>query len=205
MAIVLDALELVHDKKRLPTEAFFVDTNIVLDYADPFGRSLDRDSFARRNAEAREIIHWLKSQHHQAFSTISVALEFYKVIQVGFYQIFVDKTSLKVTPTRFDPEHFKRLRKSDVDFIERWNLQLRGFRRAFTKWFPVFHPQFEVSRLMQDFDGSQVDFGDHVLHLLVLASGEKRKCVFSNDADFASYPDDFYLLTTNPTILKSRK
>lgn len=54
MAIVIDALSLVRTNKRLPTEAFFVDTNVVIAFADPFSRSIEL-RYATLNAEITKI------------------------------------------------------------------------------------------------------------------------------------------------------
>jgi len=202
---IIDALEFVRNKKRLPTEAFFVDTNVVLDYADPFGRSLDRASFSRRNEETRSVMHWLRSDHKQAYTTVSVALEYYKAIQVGFYQIFVDQTNPKSNPSPFDAQNFKRLRNSDPQFIESWSNQLKVFKRTFTKSFPLYNANFDLSVFLSDFDGNMLDFGDHVLFQSAMSCEPEFRCIFSNDADFYSVSDVSYLLTTNSKVIARGK
>lgn len=196
MAIVIDAVQLVRDKKRLPKEAFFVDTNVVLDYVDPFSRSLELDSVARPNARVREVMSYLKS-HQRVYSTVGVALEYYKHIQVGFYQVQTGKI--------FQADDFKMLRNNDVEFINRWDGQIKAFKKVFTKNFPLYDAQVPVAELVSDFQGGACDFGDHVLCKSVLQCDDKLRCIFSNDSDFYSFPDNLLLLTTSQSIIKQAR
>ena len=61
MAIVIDGLNLVESKRRLPTEAFFVDTNVVIDFKDPFGRTNDEPYFEKRHEDASRVVSYLLS------------------------------------------------------------------------------------------------------------------------------------------------
>lgn len=88
-------------------EAFFVDTNIIIAFEDPFGRSIDNPSIAKRNEEISRIVLYLKSLTFKGYTTITVALEYYKHIQVGFFNVHTDRE-------HFDSEQFKRLRDSDL-------------------------------------------------------------------------------------------
>lgn len=194
MAVVIDAKSLLVEKKRLPTEAFFVDTNIIIDYADPFGDSTAKPSFEKRNILITEILHRIKSQY-KSFSTITVAIEYYKHIQVNFYNLHTQEK-------KFDNEHFKELRREDVEFIERWDVQMKKFKRLFQKNFPLYSSDIPVTELLDTFKPSEVDFGDHTLYATTKASGDNYQCVFSNDSDFYTYGDDLYLLTTNNKIIK---
>lgn len=193
MAIVIDVLDLVGNKKRLPVEAFFVDANVVIDYADPFGRSLGV-SFSRQNKETTEAMHALKSQH-KSLSLLASAMEYYKYIQVGYYRIITNSP-------KFDDLDFKYRRTSDASFSAGWTLQLKKFTRLFTKTFPLAEPKIAGTELFGDFDGTKTDFGDHVLFRNVQVMEPYRRCVFSNDADFYEYPDTIQLLTMNGSILK---
>jgi len=194
MAIVIDALDLVRNKKRLPREAFFVDTNILVDFIDPFSRSTTDPRLAARNVELAEVIHPLKSWGSKSLSTASVALEYYKYIQVGFYKIETGKD-------RLDTEDFKRLRDGDLDFMTRWDHQLKVFKRLFSKTFPLLDVTLTLADVLSTFEGSKVDFGDHLLFKATLASDPKLRCVFSNDADFYSFSGEIYLLTTNRRVI----
>jgi hypothetical protein len=194
MAKVINALDLVRNKKRLPTEAFFVDTNIMIGFVDPFSRSISDPVRQTLNENLTEVIKALKSQGIKGYTTTSVALEYYKYIQTGFYKIEISKN-------RLDVEDFKRLRDTNVDFIVRWDNQLKVFKRNFSKAFPLFDIALSSMEAATDFEGSKVDFGDHLLFKAVTSIEERLRCIFTNDADFLAYPDDFYLLTTNMRII----
>lgn len=194
MAIVIDALKLVRDKKGLPTEAFFVDTNIVIDYTDPFGQSLDLHSLARRNERITEALSYLKSRNNVAYGSVGVALEYYKHIQVGFYQVH--------TGAKFNSDDFKQLRDNDIDFMNRWDGQMKAFKRVFTKNFPLYDSPTSFTELLPDFQGSSCDFGDHLLFATVMQRDPKMRSVFSNDMDFYSFPDSLFLLTTNQKLVQ---
>lgn len=58
---------------------------------------------------------------------------------------------------------------------------------------------------MNTFDGMSVDFGDHVLFNTVMSLEKTMHYIFSNDSDFYSFPEDFFLLTTNQKILNQAK
>ncbi|MBI3193655.1 MAG: hypothetical protein HYZ34_04190 [Ignavibacteriae bacterium] len=196
MAIVIDALKSVREKKRLPTEAFFVDTNIVIAYKDPFGRSLD-SKYATENEQVTEVVRRLKSFSLISFSTISVALEYFKHIQVGFF--YKMHTGEKINYTT---EQFKKLRESNIEFMNGWDLQLKLFNKLFVKVFPPYQLGIPIENLIQNFRGSQVDFGDHLLFSVMMSCKPEQHCVFSNDSDFYSFEENFYLLTTNKRIIE---
>jgi hypothetical protein len=198
MAIVIDGLTLLKDKRRLPTEAFFVDTNIIIAFEDPFGRSMDNPSIGKRNEEVSQIVLYLKSLGFKSYTTITVALEYYKHIQVGFFNIHTGRK-------QFDLEEFKRLRDGDLDFMTRWDHQIKVFRKVFQKKFPFYTSAPDLTELVSTFEGGKVDFGDHALFWSVMSCADSFHCIFSNDADFCAYPDELYLLTTNPRIIRNAK
>lgn len=179
-------------------EAFFVDTNIIIAFEDPFGRSIDNPSIAKRNEEISRIVLYLKSLTFKGYTTITVALEYYKHIQVGFFNVHTDRE-------HFDSEQFKRLRDSDLDFMTRWDHQMKVFRKVFEKKFPFYTTAPDLTKLLLTFEGTKVDFGDHALFHSVMSCAEKVHCIFSNDADFIVYPDELFLLTTNPKIVRTAK
>jgi hypothetical protein len=197
MAIVIDAESLLQVTERLPTEAFFVDTNVIIDYADPFGDSTTKASLEKRNILITEILHRIKSQH-KCFSTITVAIEYYKHIQVNFYNLHTQRK-------KFDSEHFKQLRNGDVEFIERWEVQMKQFKKLFRKKFPLYSSDISITELWDTFKPSEVDFGDHTLYATTKASVGNYQCIFSNDSDFYKYDEKLYLLTTNEKIIKKAK
>lgn len=195
MAIVIDGLKLVNLKKRLPKEAFFVDTNVVIDYVDPFGRSFEDDVRAARNRDVTQVIGSLK-RTAQAHSTIGVIAEYYKHIQVGFYRSDPDRK-------HFDPERFKELRDNDPDFMNRWDFWMEEIKKTFRKKFPVYSTSPDALEVLDSFRGGEADFGDHLLFKAIMAAPAGMWCVFSNDGDFFSFSDDLYLLTTNEKIIKT--
>lgn len=198
MAIVIDGLALIKNKKRLPTEAFFVDTNIVVAFKDPFGQSNVDAYIQQRNEQIAGVISYLKSGGIMGYSTITIALEYYKYIQVGFFNIQTDSK-------RFDLERFKELRDSDPEFMIRWHHQISVFKKVFKKNFPLFEASPPLERLVTTFEGGKADFGDHILFHSVMSCQSDLRCIFSNDADFYTYSDELYLLTTNREIIHIAK
>lgn len=198
MAIVIDALKLVRDKKRLPTEAFFVDTNIVVAYLDPFSQSSFDTQLEKSNVELREIIPALKGSGVKPFSTLSIALEFYKYVQVTFYKIESGKD-------KFDLGDFKEHRDNDIDFMTRWDNQIKVFQRTFVKTFPLYiHPALSPD-VIKSFKGSRYDFGDPLISSVVFQCAEKMCCIFSNDSDFLAFSDELFLLTSNKKIIEAAR
>ncbi len=199
MAIVINALDVIRNKKRLPVEAFFVDANVIIDYVDPLGRSLD-PIIGKRNAEISEVLGTLKGQGLRRVTTVSVATEYYKHIQINCYFLF-RKTGDKKTHKGFDVEEFKRMRDQDLDFIVVWDHQMKVFKSTFTKKFPLHDISISSTDIVNDFLGSNCDFGDHVLFKATMAAGNNMHCIFSNDSDFYSFPDELFLLTTYPKVI----
>lgn len=196
MAIVVDGLRLVNSKRRLPTEAFFVDTNVVMDFKDPFSHaSLDR-YLQRRQEKVSNVVNYLKSIGVRTYSTLGVVQEYYKTIQVGFYQLQPGKG-------KFEVADFKKLKRSDSSFKDGWQLQMKQLTKTFTRNFPVHNMFPDPDETIRTFTGINVDFGDHFLFKTVMCAPKNMWCVFSNDADFYSFPDDLYLLTTNGQIIKT--
>jgi hypothetical protein len=124
MSTIIDALDFVRNKKGLPVEAFFVDTNIVIDYKDPFGRTTGNKMLAQRNEELTEAVNRFKELGYKVYSTTSVAIEYYKHIQVGFYCLFTETQKL-------DLRDFKNRRDNDVNFITRWDSQIKAFKKVY--------------------------------------------------------------------------
>jgi hypothetical protein len=197
MAIILDALDIVRNKKRLPVEAFFVDTNVIINYEDPFSRTLDDIARARINEDLTEALQGLKGMGYDRFTTPSVALEYYKHIQVSYYQVF--------TNGKFNIEDFKKRREEDIGFMAGWDLQIKTFKKLFKKKFPIVTTNIQSEQLIDSFKGEEIDFGDHLLSSFVLSLPSAQQCVFSNDSDFYKFPDQLFVLTTNPYIIKQAK
>lgn len=72
---MIDGPDLISSKRRLPTEAFFVDTNVVIDFKDPFGRTETDKSIERRHETIVNIVDVLKSKGVSALGTLGVVLE----------------------------------------------------------------------------------------------------------------------------------
>ena len=196
MAIVIDGLNLVESKRRLPTEAFFVDTNVVIDFKDPFGRTNDEPYFEKRHEDASRVVSYLKSSGVIAFATLGVVLEYYKNVQTGFYLARTGKA-------KFDTRDFKIRRDSDQDFMASWDLQMKALKKTFTRNFPLYDESPNAMETVSSFKGGSVDFGDHLLYETAMKAPQNRRCVFSNDGDFYTFPDELCLLTTNKEIVRS--
>lgn len=196
MAQVIDALDLVSNQKRLPTEAFFVDTNIIINYKDPFGSSYKDKRFEKLNEDTTEVLVHLKSLY-KAFTTLSVSQEYYKYIQINSYKLYKQTKEFKL-------QDFKKLRETDISFMNIWEKYLKQFKTVFTKNFKIIDKEFNGEDIIIEFKGSLADFGDHLLFYTMKYEGV-NKCIFSNDSDFYSYTDDFFLLTLNKNIINLAK
>ncbi|MBD1206960.1 MAG: hypothetical protein H9535_00905 [Ignavibacteria bacterium] len=180
--------------RSLHCEAFFVDTNVLIDFKDPLGRALDKKDIERKEF-VTDALTAIKSQGVASYSTLTVSIEYYKYIQTGFYQTFANQ---KITTL-----DFKRLRETSPGFAEGWALHVRKFRETFAKKFPLYgETQANVDiRGMTE----EVDFGDFALYDTVRRLTPTHRFVFSNDGDFYSF-SDILLFTVNPTMIeKARK
>jgi hypothetical protein len=196
MATVIDALEIVQKNKKLPCEAFFVDTNIIVYYKDLFGESLTNVSIQPIVNDVSGTFPILKSKY-KSYCTLSVAIEFYKHIQINFYQKFLNK--------RFDTEDFKKQRESNIAFFDGWDLQIKQFKKVFRKEIEVHLEALPEADIIESFEGSKVDFGDHAIYKTLMRCEKNLRCVFTHDSDFYSYQNDFYLLTCNPSIIREAR
>lgn len=196
--IVIDANEILKNKKKLPTEAFFIDTQLVIFYKDPFGQSgYNNQPNTGLNIKTREITEYLKSQH-KSFSVLSTALEYYKFIQVNIYLRYTQNK-------KFDPIDFKNLKNSNEQFLSIWDIQIKSFKRLFSKNFPIYPIDTFDSTNINDFDGVHADFGDYVMYNSVINLDNKFRCIFSDDRDFYYFKGDFYLLTFNKKVIELAK
>lgn len=198
MTIVIDGLDLVNSKRRLPKEAFFVDTNVVIGFKDPFSHSSDAPSLQKRQEDISATIGYLKSFGIKAYATLGIVLEYYKNLQVGFYRVQPGKND-------FDLADFKKMRKNDSNFKLGWELQMKSLRKVFRRNFPLFEGYPSAEETVSTFTGLEVDFGDQLLFKTVMTAPSNMWCIFSNDGDFYSFPDDLYLLTTNERVIRTAK
>ena len=190
MPVVIKPVSFLENKKSLSFEGFFVDTNIIISYQDPFGQSsLKPDHYER----IQESIHLLKSIGYKTFSTISVALEYYKHIQYNSYTLYFQKN-------KFDSRDFKLKKINHPVFSDTWSRQMKSFKKLFSKAFPFYDKSIGTIDI-NSFDFLNMDFGDHLLLNTLEGASSSFKAVFSNDKDFYNISDDIFLITLNSEVL----
>lgn len=195
MAIVIDASDVLTNKKSLPIEGFFVDTNIIISYKDPFGASLNNISATQYNNNITSFLSRPNSSGVKGYSTLSVAIELYKFIQIGYY-------GTQFPNLRFEQKTFKELKKSNESFRNGLQTYFNIFKKIFKKDFPLSSINSSGLDYISDFDVIKSDFGDHALLKAVLAHDKKLHGIFTGDSDFYNYSEDFYLITFNKSIIK---
>lgn len=204
MPIVIDGDTLSKNVKRLPKEAFFIDTNILISFKDPFAASYKNASKEKLNSKYTELLLLLKSTGFNSYTTFSVALEFYKYVQVNSYIIYKSGLS-KNSSIKFDTSDFKKLREVDQQFMTTWDLQIKSFNKLFSKNFIIIDESMNPKIVLSEFLGSQIDFGDHLLYEVVKLY-PKYKCIFTNDSDFYSIDDDdLHIITFNKNMITQAK
>jgi len=170
-----------------PLENIIVDTNIIIDYKDPFGRVVPQD-----NIKTVEEVNKLKS-HYKVNSTIVSGLEYYKYLYVNFYNIFI-KTHNGYYE-KYSSQEFKKQRRTNSDFASEWDLRLNQFKITFKRHFPPIETDtdnfFTVDNI-DSFDGSNVDFGDEMLYKI--SQSLDFPLIITKDRDFSSFPDDLYII-----------
>ncbi len=194
MAKIIDAREILINKS-LPIEGFFVDTNIVINFKDPFQVSGELIHVAETNNLLREILPKFKTDGGKCFSTYSVALEYYKYIQVNYTKKFTGNAN-------YSTKDYKSLRDNNPEFQSGWVIQLKAFDKVFRKNFPIKTELIPTEDCRESFKSFKTDFGDHLLYSSVKNVDKKICCIFTDDIDFIQYPDDLIILTTNNKILQ---
>ncbi|MEE9432518.1 MAG: hypothetical protein V3V16_15835 [Melioribacteraceae bacterium] len=197
MPIVITSEELITSKNKLQFKGFFVDTNIVILKQDPFGES-NITSNLKRFESVQVAIQSLKSSGFIPYSTLPVILEYYKHIQYNSYTLFFEKQ-------RYDPKDFKYQKKNNLNFQEYLGVRLKLVKRIFNKTFPLSNVNQNYDTLFDDYNFIDLDFGDHLLINIVSNVKQELKMIFSNDKDFYSLTDDYFLITTNRWILNQAK
>ncbi|MFA6977870.1 MAG: hypothetical protein WC209_01000 [Ignavibacteriaceae bacterium] len=197
MAKVIDAEDLVLRKKKLPTEAFFVDTNIIILYKDPFSASLTNEELSRFSEKVSYSMEYLKA-NYKTYSTIYSAFEYYKHLQ---HHYFTSQTGDRFLNT----SKFKKLKIENEVFKDGWKRHMISFRKVFYKNFPIINSNEDKANLIYQFESEAMDFGDYAIWKAVESSKETFHCIFSNDSDLYNISDDIYLLTTNPKIIIEAK
>lgn len=193
MPIVLTSEQLL-SANNLHFEGFFVDTNIVILNQDPFAES-NISKNTQRFESVQTSIQSLKSDGYIPYSTIPVILEYYKHIQYNSYTLRLSK--------KFSTRDFKDAKNNNPDFREYWKAQMEQFKRVFKKTFPLFEVNKNYKNLLNGFNylDLDLDFGDHLLVNIVSNVKQELKIIYSNDKDFFSLPDDYFLITSDQKIL----
>jgi hypothetical protein len=179
---------------QIGCKAFFVDTNVLIDFKDPFGRSIEQREQQKQESIV-DAINSLKSIGIASYSTLSVAIEYYKYIQVSSYKIATEQQ-------KFDTLSFKRLRAADTNFADQWALRIKQSRELFGRKFTLYSG-LPSSLAITDFK-DDADFGDFALYDSVRHAERAHQFIFSNDADFYTFPDGC-LLTVNTSVIEKAR
>ncbi len=164
---------------------------------DPFSES----SFPKninRFESVQIAIELLKSRGFIPYSTLPVILEYFKHIQFNTYTLYLQKE-------KYNAKDFKNKKHNDLMFKEIWENRMKQFKRTFKKTFPLFEANESYQNLLDEFNFVDLDFGDHLLINIVSKVKQSLKIIFSNDIDFYSLSDDYFLITTNKNILNKAK
>jgi len=194
MATVIDASDILATNKSLPVEGFFIDTNIIISYKDPFGASLNNNSLTKYNNKVTEFLNRPNSSGSKAFSTISAAIEFYKFIQYGYFKTQFPRI-------KFDTMKFKEFKRDSIKFRTGLETYYKLFKKIFQSVFPISVNNSDMIDYISDFDVLKSDFGDHSIIKEVLSHDKKYHGIFTRDADFYNYNEEFYLITFNNKII----
>lgn len=187
MAVKIKIDDILKPSSDYPIQNILVDTNIIINYEDPFSRVK-----SELNASTTHYLNILKGCY-KVNSTIVNALEFFKYIQVGSYNIFI-----KTQPGHFEEYstvEFKKLRKRNSDFSSTWDLRLKQFKKTFKKHFPpldIEKDKIYSLNLITNFDGTEVDFGDNILYQYALKTD--YPLIITSDRDFESFPNDLHVV-----------
>ncbi|MBU0559949.1 MAG: hypothetical protein KJ799_03790 [Bacteroidetes bacterium] len=197
MPKVINAENLIQQKEKLPTEAFFVDTNTIVYLNDPFGESESDGLVTELNPKLSRLYNYL-ANHHKCYCTIEIAFEYYHHIKYGTMKNF------KKLRNNIEYSDFKKLRKTDTEFHDIWNQRIRKFKRAFEKRFVLYNSHVDLEKLIISYK-SENDFVDHLFYSSVISLPDQFRCILTYDEDFYNYAEDFYLLTFNPKIISLAK
>ena len=197
MPIVITAKELIKHKAKFSIQGFFIDTNIVILTKDPFSESsISPNTYKFESVQIA--IELLKSKGFIPYSTLPVILEYYKHIQFNTYTLYLQKE-------KYNARDFKNRKHNDLEFKELWENRMKQFKKTFKKTFPLFEVNESYQNLLDEFNFVDLDFGDHLLINIVSKVKQSLKIIFSNDIDFYSLSDDYFLITTNKNILNKAK
>jgi hypothetical protein len=198
VAVVVDIFNATQYKKSLPFEGFFIDANIIIHAEDPFSKSSYDNREAELNSNSTFVLGRLKQLSFKVFSTYSVASEYYKYIQYNYYTAFLQKP-------KFDIRDFKKQRDENIDFMNGWDAQMKKFKRIFNSKYPIYSSIVYNNDLIQSFNFNSIDFGDHLIIKAAEQVDKKFRAIFSNDKDFYSIGDDYYLVTLDQSLIERAK
>lgn len=197
MPKVIDAEKLIAQKEKLPTEAFFVDTNSIVYFIDPFGESNNNNFVAELNPKLARLFNYLKNSC-KSFCTIEIAFEYYNHVKYGTMKNF-----RKIDPT-IEHSDFKRLRKIDNNFQDIWEQRIRKFKKVFEKQFILHKSNLSLDTLTSSYSFEN-DFIDHIFYNSIMSLPQNLRCIVTYDEDFYNYSGDYFLLTYNEKIIAMAK
>lgn len=195
MPKVISAENLLQQKERLPTEAFFVDTNTIVYLVDPFGESQSDGLVAELNPKLERLHNYLRN-NHRCYCTVEIAFEYYHHIKYGTMKNF------RKLKSEVNYKDFKKVRRTEIDFQDIWNKRIRKFKRVFEKRFALFNTNVDLVELIKSYN-SENDFIDHLFYNSIVSLENKYRCILTHDEDFYNYPEDFYLLTYNQNVISN--
>lgn len=198
MAIVVDIFKEIENKKSLPFEGFFIDTNIVIIAEDPFSKSSFDVRTEELNDKTTMLLARMKQLSYKVYTTYSVALEYYKYLQYNYYTTFMEKE-------KFVLKDFKYQRKNNIEFMAGWDGHMKKFKRMFQKKYKLYPEIHYDENLMNEFNFNDMDFGDHLIVNAAEKVEEKHRAIFTNDKDFYSIEEDIYLLTLDHKLIDRAK
>lgn len=198
MAKVLDTSDFIDGKKSLPFEGFFVDTNVIIAYSDPFSNSNSNAQVRNDNEKITEFFNRPGSSGYKGYSTLFSLMEYYNYLQRNFYiAIAQDKI--------YTPEKFKTLRNKDQTFRNIWDGHISKMKKLFKKSFPLYMDNKTDATVLDSYDYTISEIGDHLLYKLVMNSEGDMKSIYTLDQDYYSFSDDLTILTSNQNLINKAK
>jgi hypothetical protein len=82
-----------------------------------------------------------------------------------------------------------------------WKRHIKDFKKIFRKNFQIIDVPMEPMKVLEEFKGEDIDFGDHMLYE-TFKSNLGINCIFTHDSDFYNINDDkLNLITFNKNII----
>lgn len=187
MAKRIPVKDVLKPNPKYPISIIIIDTNIVINYVDPFGYVNEK-----LNAKTVEYLNQLKS-NYKVNSTSVTALEYFNYLKHGYYNIFIETHPGNYE--KFSKFEFKKIQRRNPGFSAGWDIRLKAFKKTFKKYFPPFNFSVDniyTTDLLEKFDGTKTDFGDELIYQY--SQQLDFPVIISMDRDFDSYPDDLNLI-----------